>query len=117
MVHADGAWSLAPESMPFWTRFCDDSIRRWRGVIEIVETVDELVDRAATLRGEIAGVDPDPSDIERLALALSVSAQRLDSVRAMRQGFDTLRGEAETALARLEAWRENPPMLPTESAP
>jgi hypothetical protein len=35
----------------------------------------------------------------------------------MRQGFDTLRGEAETALARLEAWRENPPMLPTESAP
>ena len=117
MVHADGAWRIAPESMAFWTRFCDDSIRRWRGVIEIAETVDELLDRAATLRGEIAGVEPDPSDIERLAFALSVSAQRLDSVRAMRQGFDALRGEAETALARLEAWRENPPMLPTESAP
>ncbi len=116
MVHADGAWRLAPESTPFWTRFCDDSIRRWSGVIEIADTVDELLDRAATIRGELAAVEPDPADVERLAEALSISATRLESIREARMGFDALAEEAGKAITLLEQWREVPPVLPTEAS-
>jgi len=115
MVHADGAWRIAPEAIDFWTRFCDDSIRRWSGVIELADTVDELLDRAATIRGELAGVEPDAADVQRLADALAISDSRLESIRAARTGFDVLEAEAEQAVARLGKWRETPPVLPTEA--
>jgi hypothetical protein len=97
-----------------WTRFCDDAIRRWSGVIEIADTVDELLDRGASIRGQLASTEPDPADVQRLELALAISDARLDAIRTQRQGFDALKGEAEQAIARLEQWRETPPMIPTD---
>lgn len=115
MVHADGAWRLAPESLPYWTRFCDDSIRRWRGVEELVGSIDELVDRAAMLRGELAAIGPDAADVDRLSEALRLSATALETVREDRRGFDDLATEAASMVAVIERWRETPPALPTPS--
>lgn len=112
MVHADGAWRLAPETLPFWTRICDDSIRRWDGVAELVKSVDELIDRAARFRGEIAAVDPQPADRERLAEALRISSEALDRVRSQRAELDGLAAEAKARVATLERWRETPPIVP-----
>ncbi len=114
MTHADEAWRLPPQSVALWTRFCDDAIRRWSGVIEIADTVDELLDRGASIRGQLASTEPDPADVQRLELALAISDARLDAIRTQRQGFDALKGEAEQAIARLEQWRETPPMIPTD---
>ena len=115
MIRVDGEWRIAPEAMPLWTRMCDDSIRRWSGVAELVDSVDVLIDRAASLRGQIVAVEADPADRQRRDEALRISSDALDRARAERTGFDALAAEATARVATLERWRETPP--PIQASP
>ena len=109
MRHVDGRWIIAPEFRSAWLAACQDSIRRWSGIIEIETALASTLERAATLRRELGTQSPGINEDDRYSAALAVFDGRMKGLRRVSETWTPQIEEARRAISRIEAWQESPP--------
>lgn len=105
----DGTWRIAPDFRRPWLAACDDSIRRWSGVVEIHEMLVQVLRRGVDLRTEIDSLVVGAPEMERHTAAIGVFDRRMKRLGSVPDGWESLVEEARRAISRLETWRESPP--------
>ena len=105
-------WTIDDAALPAWKSACRDSIRRWSGVVELLETVDTLLVRADTILAEITAMTPTPLDAARRAAAMTTATEAIETYRRTIETFEGVPMEAEREIRRVEALLEQPPILP-----
>lgn len=111
MRWASDGWVLDEVGLRAWNAACRDSIRRWAGVVELVETVEVLLGRATDLRDEISELVPEPPDRARWTAAVATASSLLNDYRSTWVSVSDVLSEARSEIVRLEALlaRTSPP--------
>jgi len=111
MRRTSGGWTIDETMVPAWDAACGDSIRRWTGVVELLETIDVLLDRADAILEEIRGMEPRPLDTARRDLAISTAAPLVSRYRGIQSTFEPVSKEARREIVRVTTLRERPPFV------
>ena len=108
---ADGAWSIAPPFLPAWDAACRDSIRRWRGVIDMHEGLQQILQRAREMKTALDRFEIRPTEGDRVRAASDVFDARMTRLAGTAQAWESLSKEARDRIALLESWRTSAPTL------
>lgn len=109
MEYQQGSWRVAPDFQRPWSAACNDAIRRWSGVLELHEMLDQVLQRGVDLRAEIDSLVVGSPEIERHSAAIRVFDHRMKRLAAIPEGWNPLVDEARRTISRLETWRTSPP--------
>jgi hypothetical protein len=104
-----GSWRIAPDFQRPWLAACNDSIRRWSGVLELHQMLTQVLQRSIDLRAEIDALVVGGTEIARHSSAIKVFDHRMKRLGAVPAGWESFVDEARRTISRLETWRASPP--------
>lgn len=108
---ADGRWSIAPPFLPAWDAACRDSIRRWRGVIDMHEGLQQILQQAREMKTALDRFEIRATEGDRVRAASDVFDSRMARLAGTAQAWESLSKEARDRIALLESWRTSAPTL------